>query len=298
MEETALTTNLEACDEIARQLRLRNLAGLVVVDFIDMEDPANNHAVEKRMKEALKKDRSRIQVAKMSCFGLLEISRQRMHSSFMESNYQVCPYCHGQGMVRTLESSTVFVLRGIEEEGIRNRSSQINVYVPSNVAIHLLNHKRQTLLNLEQKYKMSIIICADDSILNITDYRIEKVKGIVKEEAAMTKAVVENIDDTSWEEQEDNNEPEVDVSDDNSGEENNSRRDRRINRRRDRRNRRGRDRRRNNNDYDNKENTEGKKQEAVILYDSHDDAKASGGESDNQETPQKKTAWWKKLIKS
>ena len=298
LEETALKTNLEACDEIARQLRLRNLAGLVVVDFIDMEDPANNHAVEKRMKEALKKDRSRIQVAKMSCFGLLEISRQRMHSSFMESNYQVCPYCHGQGMVRTLESSTVFVLRGIEEEGIRNRSSQINVYVPSNVAIHLLNHKRQTLLNLEQKYKMSIIICADDSILNITDYRIEKVKGIVKEEAAMTKAVVENIDDTSWEEQEDNNEPEVDVSDDNSGEENNSRRDRRINRRRDRRNRRGRDRRRNNNDYDNKENTEGKKQEAVILYDSHDDAKASGGESDNQETPQKKTAWWKKLIKS
>lgn len=297
LEETALKTNLEACDEIARQLRLRNLAGLVVVDFIDMEDPANNHAVEKRMKEALKKDRSRIQVAKMSCFGLLEISRQRMHSSFMESNYQVCPYCHGQGMVRTLESSTVFVLRGIEEEGIRNRSSQINVYVPSNVAIHLLNHKRQTLLNLEQKYKMSIIICADDSILNIADYRIEKVKGIVKEETATPKAVVENTNDESWEEQEDNNEPEVEASDDNAGEENNNRRDRR-NRRRDRRNRRGRDRRRNNNDFDNKENAEEKKQEAVILYDSHDDTKSSGNEADNQEAPQKKTAWWKKLIKS
>lgn len=96
LEETALKTNLEAADEIAKQLRMRNLAGLIVVDFIDMEDPQNNHAVEKRMKEAMKQDRARVQIAKMSCFGLLEISRQRMHSSFMESNYQVCPHCHGQ----------------------------------------------------------------------------------------------------------------------------------------------------------------------------------------------------------
>ena len=155
LEETALKTNLEACDEVARQLRMRNLAGLVVIDFIDMEEPANNHAVERRMKEALKKDRSRVQVGKMSCFGLLEISRQRMHSSFMESNYIVCPHCHGQGMVRTVESGAVLVLRGIEEEGIRNRSAQLNVFVPTDVAIYLLNQKRATLVELEQKYNIN-----------------------------------------------------------------------------------------------------------------------------------------------
>ncbi len=176
LEETALKTNLEACDEIARQLRLRNLAGLVVVDFIDMDEPSNNHAIEKRMKEALKKDRSRIQVGKMSMFGLLELSRQRMHSSFFESNYQVCPFCQGRGMVRTTESSAVFVLRGIEEEGIKNRSSRINVYVPADIAIYLLNQKRQMLINLEQKYKMEVIISADNSIKCVAEYRIERSK--------------------------------------------------------------------------------------------------------------------------
>ena len=143
LEETALKTNLEAADEIAKQLRMRNLAGLIVVDFIDMEDPQNNHAVEKRMKEAMKQDRARVQIAKMSCFGLLEISRQRMHSSFMESNYQVCPHCHGQGVVRTTESGAVLILRAIEEEGIKNRSAKISIAVPTETAIYLLNQKRQ-----------------------------------------------------------------------------------------------------------------------------------------------------------
>ena len=137
LEETALKTNLEAADEIAKQLRMRNLAGLIVVDFIDMEDPQNNHAVEKRMKEAMKQDRARVQIAKMSCFGLLEISRQRMHSSFMESNYQVCPHCHGQGVVRTTESGAVLILRAIEEEGIKNRSAKISIAVPTETAIYL-----------------------------------------------------------------------------------------------------------------------------------------------------------------
>ena len=178
LEETALKTNLEACDEIARQLRMRNLAGLVVIDFIDMDEPANNHAVEKRMKEALKKDRSRIQVGKMSMFGLLELSRQRMHSSFMESNYQVCPHCQGKGMVRTTESCAVYVLRGIEEEGIKGRSSRINVFVPADTAIYLLNQKRQTLINMEQKYKMEVIISADNSIQCISEYRIERTKSV------------------------------------------------------------------------------------------------------------------------
>ncbi len=301
LEETALKTNLEACDEIARQLRLRNLAGLVVVDFIDMEDPANNHAVEKRMKEALKKDRSRIQIAKMSCFGLLEISRQRMHSSFMESNYQVCPYCQGQGMVRTLESSTIFVLRGIEEEGIRNRSSQINVFVPDNIAIHLLNHKRQTLLDLEQKYKMNIIISADNTIKNINDYRIEKVKAVQTQEENVKEENNNNFDIDEEYIDEQNQEEFDDVNASEANEEKYQRKDNRRRRdRRDRRNRRGRDRRRNNQDFDDNKNQASSdaqnSNEPVILYDSHNNAPEE--KSDEAEKKTKKTAWWKKLIKS
>lgn len=366
LEETALKTNLEACDEIARQLRMRNLAGLVVIDFIDMDEPANNHAVEKRMKEALKKDRSRIQVAKMSCFGLLEISRQRMHSSFMESNYQVCPHCHGQGMIRTTESSSVFVLRGIEEEGIKNRSCRINVYVPSEIAIYLLNQKRQSLISLEQKYKMNVIISADDSIQHISDYRIERTKTVItrqttaadEEEARSEESgnsennaeerrdnrrndrrdnrrdrgrrdnrrEEQNVSDESAEERKrpEENLRETENNDENqsrennenynseSGSDNNRERGRKH---RDRRNRRGRGRdrdrkeRRNGGDADERtsENSEfrnekpvhEKKQEAVILYNSHEDTKSPEGDNDgNQDTSKRKTNWWQKLIKS
>lgn len=321
LEETALKTNLEACDEIAKQLRMRNLAGLIVVDFIDMEEPANNHAVEKRMKEALKKDRSRIQVAKMSCFGLLEISRQRMHSSFMESNYQVCPHCHGQGMVRTIESSTMFVLRGIEEEGIRNRSVKINVFVPSDVAIYLLNQKRQALINLEQKYKINIIISADDSIQNIADYRIERIKNnSVKAPTAAEEEKIQSI----MAEVEENDLPSADepetTSFDESNDDNNFDGNRRNNRRnrRDRRNRRGKARndRRYKNDSieadarqefisDNSEmnpsqeqNKKEKKQEAVLLYSSHDDVSSNETSDTENKKTKEKTTWWKKLIKS
>lgn len=174
IEETALKTNLEAADEIAKQLRMRNLAGLVVVDFIDMEEAANNHAVEKRMKEAMKPDRARVQIAKMSIFGLLEISRQRMHSSFVESNYVTCPYCRGQGVLRSTESGAMLVLRAIEEEGIKGSYNRLEVRLPQDTAIYILNHKRRILADLEEKYGLEIIISADGSIKNICDYKIEK----------------------------------------------------------------------------------------------------------------------------
>lgn len=304
LEETALKTNLEACDEIAKQLRMRNLAGLVVIDFIDMEEPANNHAVEKRMKEALKKDRSRVQVGKMSCFGLLEISRQRMHSSFMESNYQVCPHCHGQGMVRTTESGAVLVLRGIEEEGIRNRSSRLNVFVPSEIAIYLLNTKRQTLLTLEHKYKMSIIISADDSIQHISDYRIERVKNAKADEEQPKSAVEKEALEITEEE----NKIQADAAEENetsqtSEENENGGRNNRSRFRKDRRNRRGRDRRHNNRNREENESAgevsaeHDKKSEAVILYSSHDD-NTSEETSDETKTKKGKTTWWQKLIKS
>ena len=174
IEETALKTNLEAADEIAKQLRMRNLAGLVVVDFIDMEEAANNHAVEKRMKEAMKPDRARVQIAKMSIFGLLEISRQRMHSSFVESNYVTCPYCRGQGVLRSTESGAMLVLRAIEEEGIKGSYNRLEVRLPQDTAIYILNHKRRILADLEEKYGLEIIVSADGSIKNICDYKIEK----------------------------------------------------------------------------------------------------------------------------
>lgn len=188
LEETALKTNLEACDEIAKQLRMRNLAGLIVIDFIDMEENKNNLAIERRMKEALKKDRSRIQVGKMSMFGLLELSRQRMHSSFFESNYQVCPHCQGRGIVRSIESSAVLILRSIEEEGSKNRSSKINIFVPTDIAIYLLNQKRKNLSALEAKYNIDVIISADSTICNIADFRIERQKIVKDNEVDATSA--------------------------------------------------------------------------------------------------------------
>lgn len=297
LEETALKTNLEACDEIARQLRLRNLAGLVVIDFIDMDEPANNHAVEKRMKEALKKDRSRIQVGKMSMFGLLELSRQRIHSAFWESNYQTCPHCQGKGIVRTTESSAVYILRAIEEEGIKNRSSKINVYIPSDIAIYILNQKRQMLAELEQKYKLAVIISADDSIKCVADYKIERTKQ-TKEEKKSAAKIQEAVEETpiikpeeieaeinSVQETENTEQPEQYI------ERRRGRGDRRFGRNRfDRRRGRG-------NRYENENTAPAVKehQEAIILYDSHDNSAQS--DTPTEKPAKEKSTWWKKLIK-
>ena len=180
IEDTALKTNLEAVDEVARQLRLRDLAGLVVVDLIDMEEPKNNYAVERRMKEALRRDRARVQMARISGFGLMEVSRQRLHSSFIETSYHICPYCQGKGVLRSTESIAVHLLRVIEEEGVRQRSSVITLTVPSNVALYVLNHKRDLLADIEKSYDVKIVINGDDSFLAPTDYRIERVKKAVR----------------------------------------------------------------------------------------------------------------------
>ncbi len=303
LEETALKTNLEAADEIAKQLRMRNLAGLVVVDFIDMEDPKNNIAVEKRMKEAMKNDRARIQIAKMSIFGLLEISRQRMHSSFFESNYQVCPHCQGKGLVRTMESSAVLVLRGIEEEGLRNRSAQINVFVPGDVALYLLNHKRQMLSELENRYHMQIVISADDSIMTVSDYRIERIKT-----AKTTPEKTKNVDIPANDDLEQDVVDEVPSSPEQTDDqetlsdtEETNEPSYRGRRRREHRGRRnfGRDRRRGrfSRNSDTAENSSQNSNEAIILYNSHEDIPAPVTPQETTETQGKKT-WWRKLIKS
>ncbi|MGE5517990.1 MAG: Rne/Rng family ribonuclease [Bacteroidota bacterium] len=176
IEETALKTNVEAAEEVARQLRLRDLAGLIVIDFIDMEESRNNHAVERRLKEALKDDRARIQVGKISAFGLLELSRQRLRPSLQETTFTPCPHCGGTGLVRSVESAAMHVLRAIEEEGIRRRSSEVTVYVPSQIALYILNQKRDALAAIEERYEFSVFLLGDDSLIP-PNLRMDRVKA-------------------------------------------------------------------------------------------------------------------------
>ncbi len=161
IEDTALQTNLEAAEEVARQLRLRDLAGLVVIDFIDMEEKRNNRSVEKRLKDCLKNDRARIQVGRISHFGLLEMSRQRIRASVLESTMQTCPHCNGTGHVRSQSSVALHVLRGIEEYLLKNTTHNITVRTIPDIALYLLNHKRSTIMDYEQRFGVSIIIEAD-----------------------------------------------------------------------------------------------------------------------------------------
>ncbi len=161
IEDTALQTNLEAAEEVARQLRLRDLAGLVVVDFIDMEEKRNNRAVEKRLKDHLKNDRARIQVGRISHFGLLEMSRQRIRASVLESTMQVCSHCNGTGHVRSQSSVALHVLRGIEEYLLKNTTHNITVRTTPDIALYLLNHKRGTIVDYEERFGVQIIIEAD-----------------------------------------------------------------------------------------------------------------------------------------
>jgi ribonuclease E len=179
IEETALKTNLEAADEIARQLRLRDLAGLIVIDFIDMEDRRNNHAVERRLKEALRNDRARIQIGKISPFGLLEMSRQRLRPSLMETSSLVCQHCGGSGHVRSVESTAVYVLRAIEEEGAKRRSAEITVHVPTQVALYILNQKRAALADIEARHQLRVLLQGDDSLIP-PNYRIDRTKVAVR----------------------------------------------------------------------------------------------------------------------
>jgi ribonuclease E len=174
IEETAYKTNLEAAEEIARQLRLRDLAGLVVIDFIDMEDNRNNHSVERRLKEALKADRARIQVGRISHFGLLELSRQRLRPSLIEANFKACSHCAGSGMVRSTESASVHSLRMLEEEGVRQRSSEVTITVHPDVALYLLNYKREALASVEARYGLKIFVLGDPTLVP-PNCRIDRV---------------------------------------------------------------------------------------------------------------------------
>jgi len=164
IEDTALQTNLEAADEVARQLRLRDLAGLIVIDFIDMEENRNNRAVEKKLKDCLKNDRARIQVGRISHFGLLEMSRQRIRASVLESTMKPCPHCGGTGHVRSDSSVALLVVRAIEEHLLKDPRYQITVKTPATTALYVLNNKRSTLTDLEARFGLTITVEADETV--------------------------------------------------------------------------------------------------------------------------------------
>ena len=176
IEQTALKTNLEAAEEIARQMRLRDLAGLIVIDFIDMDENRNNRAVERKLKDCLKTDRARIQVGRISHFGLLEMSRQRMRSGVLEGSTVICPHCSGTGLVRSVESMALHVLRGVEAEAIKGRAAAFTVKVPAEVAIYILNQKRANLLDVEERYGTSVYIEADATLAG-SEHKIETAEA-------------------------------------------------------------------------------------------------------------------------
>ncbi|WP_171129345.1 MULTISPECIES: ribonuclease E/G [unclassified Ruegeria] len=175
IEETALKTNLEAAEEVARQLRLRDLAGLIVIDFIDMDERKNNSAVEKRLKDKLKTDRARIQVGRISGFGLLEMSRQRLRPGMLEATTQPCPACHGTGLIRSDDSMALSILRQIEEEGTRRRSREVLVRCPVGIANFLMNQKREHIAQIEARYGLSVRVEGDVHLVS-PDFSMEKFK--------------------------------------------------------------------------------------------------------------------------
>ncbi len=202
ISDTAIRTNLEAADEVARQLRLRDLAGLIVIDFIDMESKKHNSQVERRLKDALKTDRARIQLGHISHFGLMEMSRQRLRPSLAETSSVVCSHCGGTGHVRSTESAALHVLRAVEEEGSKRRSAEIIVHVAATVALYILNHKRDRLTDIELRCAMKVTFLPDDTLLPPNN-RIERLRAYAvgeapplasQIEASVIEAEVEELD--------------------------------------------------------------------------------------------------------
>ncbi|PCJ58524.1 MAG: ribonuclease E/G [Rhodospirillaceae bacterium] len=192
IEGTAVKTNQEAAEEVARQLRLRDLGGLIVIDFIDMDEGRHRRQIERTVKDAMKTDRARIRLGKISAFGLLEMSRQRLRPSLLETSSETCLHCEGTGIIRSTESTSLYVLRAIEEEGVRKRSSAVTVFVPTDIALYLLNQKRETLAEIQARFHFQIVIARDDKLIPPA-YRMERTRSQdgIKEEvtaAASEKA--------------------------------------------------------------------------------------------------------------
>ena len=174
IEETALKTNLEAAEELGRQLRLRDLSGLIVVDFIDMEETRNQHAVERRMKDAMRNDRARIQIGSISHFGLLEMSRQRLRLSINESISNLCPHCEGTGRVRSIDTAALQLLRSIEEEAQKGKMDELHITAHRDAVLFILNHKRSAIAEIEARFGFMVILLSDDSLI-APEYKVDRV---------------------------------------------------------------------------------------------------------------------------
>ena len=174
IEETALKTNLEAAEELGRQLRLRDLSGLIVVDFIDMEENRNQHAVERRMKDAMRNDRARIQIGSISHFGLLEMSRQRLRLSINESISNLCPHCEGTGRVRSIDTAALDLLRSIEKEAQKGKMDELHITTHRDVALFILNHKRSAVAEIEARFGLMVVLLSDDSLI-APEYKVDRV---------------------------------------------------------------------------------------------------------------------------
>jgi ribonuclease E len=229
VEATALKTNMEAAEEAARQLRLRDLAGLIVIDFIDMDEAKNNRAVEKKLKDCLKDDRARIQMGKISQFGLMEISRQRRRSGVLEGTTHVCPHCQGVGRVRSVESSALSMLRTVEMESAKGGPGVVTLRVPREVGLYILNEKRAYLVRLQQMQGLQVNVVVDDAMMD-GDHEIERVSTLDADEAkAFIKAIpqirpepedddLDIVDEDEDEEDEDEEQIEDEDTDDDDGE--------------------------------------------------------------------------------
>ncbi len=193
IEDTAYQTNLEAAEEVARQLRLRDLAGLIVIDFIDMEEKRNNRAVENKLKTALKNDRARIQVGRISHFGLMEMSRQRIRTGVVESSMEVCPHCHGTGHVRAPASVALHVLRSVEDSLLKGATHDLIIRTRTAVALYILNQKRAHLAEIEQSFGIGITVLADDAVTAATHYTLERGEPVTPRELPLrdTRAIVQ-----------------------------------------------------------------------------------------------------------
>ncbi len=175
IEETAMRTNLEAADEVARQLRLRDLGGLIVIDFIDMEDLKNQRQVESRLKDALHYDRARVQMGKISRFGLMELSRQRIRPALNEGSHITCPRCNGVGVIRDTESSALHILRILQEEAMKEGTAAVHAQVPVEVASYLLNEKRADIAKIEARLRLSVVLIPN-KFIDTPHYHIERLR--------------------------------------------------------------------------------------------------------------------------
>ena len=234
IEETAIKTNLEAAEEVARQLKLRDMAGLIVIDFIDMEERSNNRSVERRMKEVLKTDRARIQVGRISNFGLMEMSRQRMRPNLLEASMETCKTCNGTGVVKSIESAALTALRNLEEEGIRSRSAIVRVIVCPEVAVYLLNKKRSIISELEARYNFYVEVVAKTD-LGPSDLEIEREAGAAPAPKRKTADAVVSIDSIDAVEDDSSDDQETNRKSDDTDEKSNDDKPQRKRRRRRRR---------------------------------------------------------------